>query len=82
MVREVRVENNDLATRFLWESCFHEPNFTLDLLQRLNHEHAQVRGEDDALTSRIEAMETAFRMQFEASEVFDLSREPQYLRDQ
>ena len=41
-----------------------------------------MRGRQDALTARIDAMETAFRMQFEASEVFDLEREPQYIRQQ
>lgn len=53
----------------------------LDLLRRLNEEHLSTSGRDDALTARIEAMETAFRMQFEASEAFDLSREPQSVRE-
>lgn len=54
----------------------------LDLIQKLNNEHAAMRDRQDALTARIDAMETAFRMQFEASEVFDLDREPQYIRQQ
>jgi hypothetical protein len=54
----------------------------LDLLNELNHEHLAMRGgEDQALNGRVEAMETAFRMQFAATDAFDLTREPQTLRD-
>jgi len=53
----------------------------LDLLKRLNDEHLLERGKDDALSARIEAMETAFRMQFEASEAFDLNLEPAHTRE-
>ncbi len=54
----------------------------LDLLQRLNREHLAARGPDQALDARIRSMETAFRMQFAASEAFDISREPQRIRDE
>ena len=53
----------------------------LDLVRELNDEHVAERGEDDALSARIEAMETAFRMQFAASEAFDLKREPEWVRE-
>ncbi|MCH2375075.1 MAG: DUF1501 domain-containing protein [Planctomycetes bacterium] len=53
----------------------------LDLVKRLNDEHLAERGKDDALSARIEAMETAFRMQFEASEAFDVNREPAHTRE-
>ena len=53
----------------------------LDLLQQLNADHAAARGGDSLLTARSEAMETAYRMQFEASETFDLGRETQQTRD-
>lgn len=53
----------------------------LDLAAALNREHLAARGgADTALEGRIEAMETAFRMQFEASEAFDLSKEPESVR--
>ena len=52
----------------------------LDLLQKLNAEHRAGRG-DDRLDARIAAFELAFRMQTEAAEAFDLSREPQAVRD-
>ena len=50
-------------------------------MKSLNDEHLAERGKDDALSARIEAMETAFRMQFEASEAFDLNREPAHTRE-
>jgi hypothetical protein len=53
----------------------------LDLVQRLNGEHEQTFGEDEFLEGRIQAMETAFRMQTEASEAFDLRGEPASVRD-
>jgi hypothetical protein len=47
----------------------------LDLLQQMNEAHLKERGNDDQLEARIASLEIAFRMQFEAQEVFDLSRE-------
>lgn len=47
----------------------------LDLLQALNQEHLAARGTDNQLETRIKAMESAFRMQTEAAEAFDLNRE-------
>ena len=52
----------------------------LDLVQALNTQHAESR-RDPQLDARIESFELAYRMQSEASEAFDISREPQYLRD-
>jgi hypothetical protein len=52
----------------------------LDLLQQLNAQHAAQRGEDSALDARMQSMETAFRMQVEASEAFDLGRESEQTR--
>jgi uncharacterized protein (DUF1501 family) len=53
----------------------------LDLLKTLNERHAEARSQDGALTARIESMEMAFRMQTEAPEVFDLSRESAETRE-
>jgi len=52
----------------------------LDLLQRLNAGHAQERAEDPRLEAEIRAMETAFHMQREAMDAFDISREPESVR--
>jgi len=51
----------------------------LDLLAQLNAEHRQSRS-DPRLDARIQSFELAFRMQVEAAEAFDLSREPQHIR--
>ncbi len=53
----------------------------LDLLQALNRRHQQARDADPQLEARIQSYELAFRMQSEAAEVFDVSREPQYVLD-
>ncbi len=53
----------------------------LELIQRLNGLHMQSRPGDDALSSRIESLELAFRMQGESREAFDLADEPQHIRD-
>jgi hypothetical protein len=53
----------------------------LDLVRRLNRRHRDARGDDGPLESRIESFELAFRMQGEASEAFDISREPGYVRE-
>jgi hypothetical protein len=54
----------------------------LDLLERLDKEHLAERGNDPALDARIRSMETAFRMQFAATDAFDLSREPAWLAEE
>ena len=53
----------------------------LDLLQTLNRRHQQARDADPQLEARIQSYELAYRMQSEAAEVFDVSREPQYVLD-
>ncbi|MCA9181611.1 MAG: DUF1501 domain-containing protein [Planctomycetales bacterium] len=53
----------------------------LDLLQNLNRLHQAPRAEDSQLESRIQSFELAYRMQMEAAEVFDVTREPQYVLD-
>ena len=54
----------------------------LDLLAALNRNHLEARGgKDTALEGRIEAMETAYRMQFAATDAFDLDREPATVRE-
>jgi hypothetical protein len=47
----------------------------LDLMQQLNHKHLQQRPQDAQLEARIQSLEIAFRMQVEAQEAFDISRE-------
>jgi hypothetical protein len=52
----------------------------LDLLQQLSAEHQNVRGTDRAFNARMKSLETAFRMQFQASDAFDLQRESESTR--
>jgi len=54
----------------------------LDLMNAVNQQHLAARGgADGALEGRIAAMETAYRMQFEATDAFDLEREPKAIRE-
>jgi hypothetical protein len=53
----------------------------LDLIGALNRLHLETRSEDSALEAQVRALETAFRMQVEASDAFDVSREPRSLRE-
>jgi hypothetical protein len=53
----------------------------LDLLGKLNRHHLEQRDGDAELDGQIRTMETAFRMQSEAMETFDISRESQATRD-
>ncbi len=52
----------------------------LDLLARLNHFQMEREGEDPQLEASIESMEIAFRMQTEAPEAFDTSKETEATR--
>jgi hypothetical protein len=52
----------------------------LDLLQKLNQLPEQPRS-DPQLEARIQSFELAYRMQMEAADVFDISKEPPSIRD-
>jgi uncharacterized protein DUF1501 len=53
----------------------------LDLVQKLNTIHARHLQKDPQLEARIEAYEMAYRMQMEATDAFDISKEPQNIRE-
>jgi len=53
----------------------------LEFLQQLNAEHRRDRAGDPQLDARIQTFELAYRMQMEASDAFDLSREPDTIRN-
>jgi len=53
----------------------------LDLVRELNRLHQAERGEDRHLEARLQSFELAYRMQFEAADAFDLSKEPTRVRD-
>ncbi|MCU0246631.1 MAG: DUF1501 domain-containing protein [Bryobacter sp.] len=52
---------------------------TVDLIRNLNR--ASLKPEDEDFAARISAYDTAFKMQTEAPEIFDLSKEPQETLD-
>jgi len=52
----------------------------LDLLAEYNAEHQRVRGDDPQLEARIQSFELAYRMQLEATDAFDIEKEPAYIR--
>ena len=53
----------------------------LDLLNELNKMHRDSRDGDDQLDARIQSLEMAYRMQTEAQEAFDVTKEKQTTRD-
>src|SRR2546423_6766071 len=52
----------------------------LDLLGELNADHARARGDDPQLEARIQSFELAYRMQLEATDAFDIAKEPEHIR--
>ncbi len=67
------VRNNYVTTR--------EQRQQLDLLQALNERHQERRQADAQLEARVQSFELAYRMQADAADAFDVSREPKYVRD-
>jgi hypothetical protein len=61
-------------------SSLPEQRQQLDLLQRLNARHRQRRQEDAQLEARIQSFELAYRMQMDATDAFDITREPEHIR--
>ncbi len=53
----------------------------LDLVQKWNRRHLERNNDDPLLEARIQAHELAFRMQTEAADVFDLSKESKWTRE-
>ena len=54
----------------------------LDFIARQNSRQLAASGDDPGLEARIRAMETAFRMQFAAGDVFDIRSETQATQDE
>jgi hypothetical protein len=53
----------------------------INLANFMNYEHMNRLQKDAQLESRIESFETAFKMQTEATDAFDLSKEPDHIKD-
>ena len=54
----------------------------VDLIRALNERHQRLRQADSRLEARIQSFELAYRMQFDATDAFDISKEPQHMLDQ
>jgi len=67
------IRNPDMTLR--------EQRQQLDLLLQLNARHQQRRQQDAQLEARVQSFELAYRMQMEAADAFDVTKEPQYIRD-
>jgi hypothetical protein len=52
-----------------------------EFLRKLNNRHLQVRPKNTSLEARIESFEMAYRMQTEATDAFDIGREPEAIRE-
>ena len=52
-----------------------------DLLRQLNARHLEARPDEAALEARIQSFELAYRMQSEATDAFDISREPKAIQE-
>src|SRR5262245_42197841 len=57
-----------------------EQRAQLDLLRALNSEHLRRRQNDAQLEARLQSYELASRMQVDASDAFDISKEPEHIR--
>ena len=53
----------------------------LDLLGELNHRHLAAHDQDSELETRLQSFELAYRMQIDATDAFDVTREPEYIRE-
>ncbi len=53
----------------------------LDLLKRMNELHSASLRNESVLEARIQSFELAFKMQTEATDVFNVNKEPQAIRD-
>ena len=53
----------------------------LDLVKALNEKHLAARDRDAQLESRLQSFELAYRMQHEAADAFDVSREEKHILD-
>lgn len=56
-----------------------EQRTNFDLLQAINRHHSDLRPNEQALEARIQSFELAYRMQFEATDAFDVSKEPDHI---
>jgi hypothetical protein len=67
------IRNSSVSTK--------EQRAQLDLLQQLNAEHQRKRQNDSQLEARVQSFELAYRMQMDAADAFDITRESAAMRE-
>jgi hypothetical protein len=67
------IKNNSISST--------EQRQQLNLLQQLNERHARCRAQDGQLEARIQSFELAYRMQMDATDAFDIEKEPVHVRE-
>jgi len=67
------IRNSSVSTK--------EQRAQLDLLQQLNADHLRQRQNDAQLEARVQSFELAYRMQMDAADAFDITREPAAIRE-
>jgi hypothetical protein len=60
---------------------FQEQGRQFSFLQNLNRHHLEVRPGEEALEARIQSFELAYRMQTEATDAFDIGKEPKHIQE-
>ena len=60
---------------------FSQQRRQLDLLKKLNRIHLERRERDAKLEARVQSFELAYRMQMEATDAFDVMKEPESVRE-
>ena len=53
----------------------------LDLIQEMNRQDAGTTGLDSTMEARIHSLELAYKMQIEATDAFNVEREPKHIRE-
>jgi len=77
--RETRVEKliENIRNKYTTTKAQREQ---LDLLNQLNESYQQRRQNDALIEARVQSFELAYRMQMEADDAFDLSKEPAHIQ--
>lgn len=63
------------------DTSLSEQRRQLDLLLSMNRQHAAARPHESLMESRLQSFELAYRMQIDATDAFDVEREPAYVRE-
>ncbi|MBI5774693.1 MAG: DUF1501 domain-containing protein [Verrucomicrobia bacterium] len=63
-----------------YHTALPEQRAQLDLLRQINERHSRQHQREAQLEARLQSFELAYRMQLDATDAFDISREPEHVR--